>query len=208
MSYEQHFDNVTTEQSQLDEELFYETEQMITTDMKKVDEATYEIKNSIDGSNNPFLLKYMDSVDLFNFLADGDCAEPKRYVKETDDIFISGPVNYDFTEESEPVSNWVTILTEQEQFEEDAKKQQWIDENKERLEYQKQQKIKARKQKELIAKAKANKFNWNLPAELRGIVKPKPSIRPTKNVKPKQQKSKNRRKSKGGFKVRRITHKF
>lgn len=189
MSFEEHYDSESVSEYELQEDLFYETEEMITKDMKKIEQATYYIHDEIVGSNNPFLLKYMDSTDLFNFLYEEKFSN--KQVKQQPELILPEPTtNYDY----KPISkgNWVVIRSRKEQEEYDREQQEYLEANKEKIEKEKQKKMEEQKQKELQVKAKANKYNWTLPAELRGIVK---------QEKPKLSKSQKRRNRRKAFKV-------
>lgn len=194
MSYYNDEEQYDIECEQAEQE-FNNMDKLIDGDFKMVEKRMKSMMSEIQGSANPFLMMNIDSAALLNFVYTEKCEEPKRYVpRDGNDIYIQGPMDIDEVMEAcygEQETEWVVCRSEKQQHEYERQQQEWLEENKEHIEAEQQKKEEEQKQKELVEKAKANQFNWTLPAELRGIVK-------KKQQKPKVSKSqrrKNRRKT-------------
>ena len=152
-----------------------------------VEKSYNNMMEIVNNSNNTGLLYSCAVSNLFDLLTTENYEMPKKYKKEKD-IYIMDPILIDPDEdlENKKTEKWIVCRSHKQQEEYDKKYQRWLNKNKEKIEEKKQKQIEEQKQIELQEKAKANKFNWTLPAELRGIVKPKPQ-------KPKISKTQRRR---------------
>ena len=105
-----------------------------------------------------------------------DFVEYKKYNKkiveeQKGDIIITGPCEYYPEEEETTTTGWIVARSKQEQIKYEIEQSVYLEANKERIETEKQTKKADEKQRKLEEESKKNKFNWTLPAELRGIVK-------------------------------------
>jgi hypothetical protein len=178
------------------EKEFNELEKMIEGDFDKVEKAKNDIINTIEGSENPFLMMNIDTTDLLNFVYSGNYSAPKRYIPHNgNNINILGPLDIEETLDTynKQKSKWVICRSIKQQKEYEEKYQKYLEANKDKFEEIQKKKEEELKKKALEEKAKANKHNWTLPAELRGIIPEK------KTTRSKAQRRKNRKKA---FKVR------
>jgi len=146
------------------------------------------------------LLEDCSAMDLLDFLKNGDRIKVKKVI-DKNDIFIPYPEEFDEEITCEwdikfDGPEWVVLKTEQQLREDQEKQRQWEEENRERLEMERLEKEKQMKEEALRLKAQQNKYNWTLPAELRGI-----DTTPKKKKVSKSKRRKERRK--GGFRVNR-----
>lgn len=159
------------------------------------------MKDEISYSFNPYLLMKCDTLDLMKFLENGKPPVYDYTPRPCDNIgYIPGPINIDFinNEPLDVTSRWTTlkIKTEKELKEEEKNKQK----NKQKIEKEKkknqEEENRKKKQKENRAKQLANKHNWTMTREMRGLpkIQPKPKVVETK--------SKRRRQRRAGFKVK------
>lgn len=175
-------------------------------------------------NEDPRVYEYLTVNDIFNYLENGKelpQRKQKKYNPYKDNIgYIPEPIDMTDWEPLDTRKGWVTIKSSRDLRKEELEREK----NKDKIEEEERKKQEEeRKKQELIElkkKAEANKFNWTISKELRGI-KPKP--KPEQPKKSKSARRKNRRKFKvnknnlnennnkpksKGFQVRRVIHKY
>ena len=176
-----------------------ESEQMFDDNIEICEEVLFEMRETINGSFNPFLLMHCAPTDLMRLIDSGKHKLPKYLQQEPEKtseelLYIPEPISYLDIESTDMTTDWVTLKSAKEMRKEKTEQQEKLDEEAKKL------KAEELKQQEKLAVEKAraitevNKFNWTMTKEMRGI-KPKPVVA----EKPKTQKRKRRRR--GGFKV-------
>ena len=189
-------DNTQYNDNQLDEDFEYNYE--------LCEETLAEMKDEINDSNNQFLLQFCNPGTLMKLIEEGNHTLPKylqeKPNKKTSEELLSIPEPVDINDWTPvDVSNgWITLKTQTQMKEEKVVEQARLEEEVRQAKLV-EELAKQMKEMELQrARTEANKHNWTMTKEMRGI-KPKPVAVEQPKLTKSQKKSRRRRR--GGFKV-------
>ena len=197
MSY--YYDNEETEynnQYSKHDELEY----MFEKNMKLANKTLTSMKDCAECSNNPWILENCTSLDLYKFIETGEFELPKYYNKldKKDLVCIPEPIE---SSQSVSTNDWITLKsTQQELIDEDNKKEEELF-LKRKIAAEEYQKLLKVEQEKARARTEANKHNWTMSREQRGLPKDLPKPIPVEPKKPKLTRNQRRKLSKKKFQV-------
>ena len=149
------------------------SEEMYDNNFTLAEETFNSLRSQIEVSENPWLLSVCSVVDLYEFIDTGEITL-QHYTSNYDDNVQKAPepINYVYEEDQ---SDWMTL----------KKNGEW-EEAINKAEVKKAELLEEQRKAEIRAKTEANKHNWNLTREVRGL--PKIVKKVVKTVRPKTQK--------------------
>lgn len=178
-----------------EEEQQIDIEQELDYDFSLTENLYNNIQDTICSSTNQSLLSGCSIKELFDFTIENKKPKVhksyKEFIKEKESFYVPIPNILEKDEELEDIlkNGWEVLKSNKQRRYDEEQRKIWEEKNQELIKQELKRKEEEEQRKILLEKAKANKHNWTIPKELRGI---------KKEVKSKK---KNRRRRKNGFRV-------